>query len=246
MVADVTEIETTPKKPAEAKKLDRCLEILKEHLRALHKNWESADTGQINYFQAHLLHIEYSIAVHGIFTSRFIDSLAVLMKDENVKQHVSQHNGKKIINLGINEERIHMEKYLQFFADWNKEALELKCRKIKGWDKTFITKATYKNLRMIVCGFFLYAQIQLDHDDGPLFVPFSHANQSPVENIFSQVRSYSHDNAQGIPKALLAIKCKKNLDTSTLKCSRMYDAKLIESSKTVNDPSNIFECCMTI
>jgi hypothetical protein len=97
------------------------------------------------------------------------------MKDENIKQHISQHNGKKIINLSINEEHIHMEKYLQFFADWNEEALELKHRKIKGWNKTL-----YKNLRMIVCGFFLYAH-------GPLFIPFSHANQSPVENVFSQV-----------------------------------------------------------
>ena len=88
------------------------MEILKECLRALHENWESTNMGQIDYFQAHLLHIEYSIAIHRIFTSRFIDSLAVLMKDENVKQHVSQHNGKKIINLGINEEHIHMEKYL--------------------------------------------------------------------------------------------------------------------------------------
>ena len=53
----------------EAEKLDQCLEILKERLRALHENCESADIGQINYFQARLLHIEYSIAVHGIFTS---------------------------------------------------------------------------------------------------------------------------------------------------------------------------------
>ena len=138
----MTKIETTPKKPAEAK-TDAMFGDSKRSLRALCKIVAVLTQAVIDYFQARLLHIDYSVAVHGIFTSRFVDSLAVLMKDENVKQRVSRHNAKKIINLGINEERIRMEKYLQILCDWNKEALELKRRKIKGWDKTFIAKATY-------------------------------------------------------------------------------------------------------
>jgi hypothetical protein len=92
----------------EAEKLDRCLELLKDHVN---KNPNTPLE-----LLARLHTIEYLIANHGVFISRFLNTAAVLVKDLRGRKRAQQSGKSKKIFLEIDTERDRMLKYLTYFG----------------------------------------------------------------------------------------------------------------------------------
>jgi hypothetical protein len=70
-------------------------------------------------------------------------------------------------------------------------------------------------------GFFEYASSILDTEPTVRYIPFLHANQSTIENVFSQIRGMHRDNALIFHKALLAQQLRMN--APALANNKMYD-----------------------
>ena len=219
-----------------AEKLDRCLEILREEVG------KRSDHSEYPNFLSHFCLLEYMVAVHGIFISRFLSTEAVLVDNINGRARVQPtgKDDKVLFYLDINEEEKRMKRYLEYLDDWYRQSLMEKEKKVKDWDKTFMSITTYKNARMTVCGFFRYARLVFALPNPPLYIPFSHAGQSSIENVFSRLRGMGRDTALTVPKGLLAQKVNRHLDTSTLAKGQAYDPQLVQASEDNTSTANIF------
>ena len=66
------------------------------------------------------------------------------------------------------------------------------------------------------------------------YVSFLHANQSTIENVFSQLRSRNRDSAETVAKGLLSIDLRNNSETvKDLKGNKMYNKDLYDSNEAV-------------
>lgn len=223
-------------KAYQAEKLDRCLEIMKNEVEK-----EKSSPSYKAYLQR-LCAIEYMVCVHGIFISRFFSTDAVLVKrcESGTPRLYKSKDGKEHHILDIDVEQSRMTKYLLYLEDWRQESLKLKNLSQAEWEKTFMSTATYKNIRLAVCGFFCYARMLFSLPNAPFYVPYCHAHQSSIENVFSRSRSMKRDTASGFAKGLLAMKTSKHLSTKSLDCGGMYSSALVRGSEETTSAANVF------
>ena len=212
-----------------AEKLDRCLEIVTAEVdkERNHKDYPM--------FLSRLSAVDYMVTIHGIFTARFVSTEAVLVKSCGGNRRAQkQSNGKTKFFLQIDEEERRMKAYLEHLEEWRQESLKLKEEGFKGWERTFLSATTYKNLRLSICGYLCYARVLLNLPGGPIYVPYSHANQSSIECVFSQSRGMKRDTAATFPKGILAIEANRDLDTRTLERGGVYDSDLVRAGEEDN------------
>ena len=91
----------------------------------------------------------------------------------------------------------------------------------KEYSKTFLATETYRNLKVTIHGFFAYASSVFDIAPTVRYIPLLHANQSTIENVFSQIRAMHRDSALSFQKARLAQQLRVN--TPALVKNKMYD-----------------------
>ena len=120
----------------EAEKLDMCLEILRTYI--------VEDTPA--ELKAHFYAIEYMVAVHRIFITRFVNSEAVLLLECKGKRVKSQGKGKRKIFLEYATEKECFQKYLQYFATWRHEFQAAKAYGNPNWDHYFLSAMMWNNL----------------------------------------------------------------------------------------------------
>ena len=147
-------------------------------------------------------HFRYAAVVHGIYISRFLNNYASLVWDESLEV---RH--QKNLRLYLPKEKERMLKYLQFYDEWLKEAQNRKVNlKDDEWVSRFPASVTITNLKILICGFFGYAECLLSNQQGDNklnHVSFLHSSQSPVENLFSQLRAFNRDRADMLAKGML-------------------------------------------
>jgi hypothetical protein len=197
----------------DADKLEAALEILRVKVKEVGKENEDLHTK--------FACLEYCVAVHGIFIARFLNYKAVIVEKLRPNQpRVCMKKGYHFLEFHAELER--MKRYLDYFQGWRQQALERKAMNENKWEKTCISRITYQNLRHCISGFLSYSRAILAIEGGPTYVPYRLANQSTVENIFSQIRGKGKDTAQKFAKGILAIDVAAALSTDHLKSGRSY------------------------
>lgn len=221
----------------EPEKYERCLEILEEELR------NHVENPKFPEWYSKFLTMKYMVAVFSIYTTRFLNPEAVLVKKlKEGQKRLYNKKGKSLILLPLDEELKKMKKRLSFFEEWRIYAEEQKDAGDTEWGKKFLATITYRNLRTTVVGFFLYAKMILDDaENDHWYVTLSHGSQSSIENVFSQLRGMNRDTADAVGKGLLASKANKMMDTSQMKKGGCYDDALVTASEETVNPRNIFK-----
>jgi hypothetical protein len=168
--------------------------------------------------RSEIAQVKYAIAIHVIFVSRFLNRCASIVRDG--KEGRVKRDGITFYSYSIVKERARMQQYLGFFERWRTE-MQARGGGYKEYSKTFLATETYRNLKVTIHGFFEYASSILDTAPTVRFIPYLHANQSTIENVFSQIRGMNRANALSFQKALLAQQWRVN--APALVNNKMYD-----------------------
>ena len=143
-------------------------------------------------FKNEMAQIEFAMAVHMIFISRFLNKNARLVLTED------RETRDRVMCLNVIEERKRMTKYIGYFDSWKKWLDQEKNPKnthtpetwgVDKWERLFISTITITNLKICISGFLSYAEYVLTSNPQITFVPYLHANQSSLESFFSGVRA---------------------------------------------------------
>jgi hypothetical protein len=170
--------------------------------------------------RSEIAQVKYAIAIHVIFISRFLNRCASIVRDGD--EGTVKIDGTTFYRYSIVKERARMQQYLGFFERWRTE-MRGRGGTYKDYSKTFLANETYRNLKVTIHGFFEYASLILDTALTVRFIPYLHANQSTIENVFSQIRGMHRANALSFQKALLAQQWRVNLPA--LVNNKMYDPR---------------------
>ena len=138
-------------------------------MRDARVSWDKAShvREQLDFVKRDIAALEFMLHVSIIFIENFMN------KNENLTK------------TSINTKKEILRQSLQYFSSWH-QYIALKVGGMKANEKKFISSITYNNLRMMVCGFFAYADLLLHAvNNPPAFVPFLHSNQSTIEASFS-------------------------------------------------------------
>jgi len=109
------------------------------------------------------------------------------------------NKNEKLNNDNINEYKHFLQKTMTYFGDMKIEQLNRRANGDKDWERHFLDRVTWRNLRGGLCPFIYFAEYILKElppeIDGFTFVPMLFSNQSPLESQFSAIRASNHDNA---------------------------------------------------
>ncbi len=120
-----------------------------------------------------------------------------------------------------------MKDLLTFYDHWYRDS---------DSDKHFLSKTTYKNMRLSIRGFFDYCRLAFAGLNPPDFVIITHSNSSSIESVFALVRNMRRDTPQGFIKSAT---CQSSTDAIKLMSTfskASYDASHIpdQSSPSKN------------
>ena len=164
--------------------------------------------------RSRLLSCEYSVWMFIVFVDHFLNSKCIIKLNNEGKRIQGEWTVRN-----LQDEVATIKRGLEYFETWKTKAKGLKKNgKDESWKKTFISEQTYKNMRITTRGFLGYAEAMLNAENPPDYVPYAHANQSSIENIFSQLRGMQRMSPAKFSKGLLAIRMKKQLDTYQQHC----------------------------
>jgi hypothetical protein len=106
---------------------------------------------------------------------------------------------KKLTRENIDHTELIIKKSFEFFERWRLDQLSERDRqhslssRAKTWEKRFLSHVTYLNMRIGICGFFVYSRYMLEASSTTKFIPFLHSNSSIIEALFSQIRRMQRD-----------------------------------------------------
>ena len=147
--------------------------------------------------------LEFSGHIHYMFIGRFLNRYANLTLKKETR---NIRKGVTYLNLNLKDEKARMIKSLEYFDDWYTwtQGQDKNTWEVNKQHQLFISKVTYRNLKVAITGFFGYADKLLTKKEKLLSVPMLHSNQSSIEAFFSYIRCHSKDNGRDIGKSLLA------------------------------------------
>jgi len=115
-----------------------------------------------------------------------------------------------------------VQKPLQYFGELRQAAVRRKDGGNVNWEKTFLAKETWRNLRIACRGFFEYCRAIIKFakdsgDDIPAFyaVSVAHSNSSVLEAWFSLVRNMRLDSATSYGSAVGNKQMRSNCSLAT-------------------------------
>ena len=138
---------------------------------------------------------------------------------------------KKLNNENIDIVEDTIRTALEYFFLWFESAKEKKQQYIEtNQEKSILSKLTYGNMRVGICGFFLFAR-RLLSEPGVSYVPMLWCTTSSIESIFSQCRAHDCVTAHSFPSKITIMNTRRSMDT--LSNNKMY-IKHLEISQNMN------------